>query len=52
MITQEIKDYFSRLGKKSASKLTKKQRIERAKKAVAARENKRKNKLTGEPSTL
>lgn len=46
-ITPELKKYFSDLGKKSAAKLTKEQRIDRAKKAVKAREDrKHKQKIT------
>ena len=39
---QIVKDYMSKLGKKSAEKLTKEQRVERAKKAIKARWDKKK----------
>ena len=46
MVKKEISDYLAKLGAKggkaSADKLTKQQRIERATKAVQARERKRK----------
>jgi len=43
-LPEELRAYFSQMGKKSSSNMTPEQRRERAKKAVEARERKRRER--------